>query len=534
VTDDAQAAYAAGDERLLYLVRGGDIGAFEALWQRHEHAIRRMARCLVAPDGAEDVVAETFGRVLEVARRGRGPADAFRPYLLTALRQVSYERQREQRTRAPAHPGILPGLGEPLLDPAAASLEASMVVRAFRSLPEFWIAVLWHTEIEQTNPAELGLILGATPAEFDMLRSRAWEGLRRAYLREYLAHDGARPECQAVARRLADFVEDALSERDSELVIEHLNYCDECHAVCAELTDIDVAVRTIVAPVFLGSAAGSYLSAEHAAAAEAAAAEMATAPAETRQARLTGAAAGRTGTAGAAVLCAVRARLRHAAWQARHASRPLQWAAGAAVLAIAVLLAVIVTAPGSAPAGKTQQQALAAPPAQHTAEPAHKSAGAPPAPTPSPPPPTAAPSKSPAGPPAAVPLAAELSVTASSGLCFVGNANEIMWTITNTGSAATGELTVSLTLPSGASLQSDNSAQELCDQTATGAGCEATASGATCQFSGISPGGQTQDTVVVLFPNGGADCGLPVELTASSGSVSASAQVPGGINCNDD
>jgi DNA-directed RNA polymerase specialized sigma24 family protein len=38
---------------------------------------------------ADDVVAETFAKILDLLHRGGGPDDAFRPYLLTAVRRES-------------------------------------------------------------------------------------------------------------------------------------------------------------------------------------------------------------------------------------------------------------------------------------------------------------------------------------------------------------------------------------------------------------------------------------------------------------
>jgi hypothetical protein len=547
VTHDAHPAYAAADELLLYLVRNGDTRAYDILWQRHEQAAQSMARCLVAADGADDVVAETYNRVLGVTLRGGGPTDAFRLYLLTALRWVSYERQHERRTRMPADPRGLPGPFDPVIDPSMAGLQTSMVVRAFRALPDCWIAVLWHTEIEQTNPAELGLILGATPGELATLRSCAWEGLRQAYLREYIA-DGARPECQPVASRLADFVEGAAGDRDGAMVTEHLNYCDDCHAACAELTDIDVAVRTLVTPVFLGSAAASYLSAEYAAAGQTGATQ--TVPGQTG---LAGAAAGQQKTARAPGMSAVLARLRHAQARARrlparvrhaagqpwHASKPLLWAAAAAVFVIALVAALALAPAGRVtPQGRSEQQALAPPPA-----PARTTPSATPAPTRTHPAATPSVSPSPAAPgsPAASPAPGpstapdvQLSVTAEVGVCFaVGTANEISWSVADTGSAATGDLTVSVTLPPGVSPQSENEYQEECDPDATGSGCQLTASGVTCLYEGISAGTQAEAAIIVLFDSI-ADCGQPVDVTVSSGGASASTEAPGGINCSEE
>lgn len=65
-------------------------------------------------------MAETFDRVLKLTLSGAGPTDAFRPFLLTALRRVSYGQPRAKRLRMPANARIRPG----------------------RSMPERWIAVL--------------------------------------------------------------------------------------------------------------------------------------------------------------------------------------------------------------------------------------------------------------------------------------------------------------------------------------------------------------------------------------------------------
>jgi DNA-directed RNA polymerase specialized sigma24 family protein len=47
---------------------------------------------------ADDVVAETFAKILDLLHRGGGPDDAFRPYLLTAVRRAAYD----PGSRAPA------------------------------------------------------------------------------------------------------------------------------------------------------------------------------------------------------------------------------------------------------------------------------------------------------------------------------------------------------------------------------------------------------------------------------------------------
>jgi hypothetical protein len=101
VTEEIPAAQDLDDARLLDLVRAGDVGAYEVLRQRHEQAARRLAReLLVSPVEIDEVVAETFARVLDVLGRGGGPTGAFRAYVLSATRRVCDDRLDSQRRAA--------------------------------------------------------------------------------------------------------------------------------------------------------------------------------------------------------------------------------------------------------------------------------------------------------------------------------------------------------------------------------------------------------------------------------------------------
>jgi len=64
---------ALGDQALLGLARAGNTAAFAELYDRHRAAARRLARRLVRGRvEADDVVAETFTRVLRALRHGGG------------------------------------------------------------------------------------------------------------------------------------------------------------------------------------------------------------------------------------------------------------------------------------------------------------------------------------------------------------------------------------------------------------------------------------------------------------------------------
>lgn len=249
------------DAELLAAVRAGDLTAYGVLYQRHLPAAHRLARHLLGRGSdADDVVADTFTRILETISHGGGPVEALRPYLLAALRRVAVDLIRRQRRQIPTDAASIPDLpGEPVADPVLARLEQSLVARAFLSLPERWSAVLWHTEVERAKAADVAVLLGLTPNGVAALSYRAREGLRQAYLQLHLS-DRARPECQAAASNLGAYVRGRLSDRDSRMVREHLRSCADCREAKAELAAINSALRTVLAPVFLGglaSAAGS-------------------------------------------------------------------------------------------------------------------------------------------------------------------------------------------------------------------------------------------------------------------------------------
>jgi len=148
--------------------------------------------------------------------------------------------------------------GVPFADPAVADLERTMVARAFASLPQRWQAVLWHTEIEGARPAEVATLLGLTANGVAALAYRAREGLRQAYLQMHLSGE-AREQCRPVAAKLGAHVRGGLAKRDAAMVAGHLDQCADCRRIYAELGDVNVALKAIVAPVVLGPAAAAYL-----------------------------------------------------------------------------------------------------------------------------------------------------------------------------------------------------------------------------------------------------------------------------------
>jgi RNA polymerase sigma factor (sigma-70 family) len=255
------------DAELIESVRTGKIAAYGVLYERHATAAHNLARQLARSSAeADDLVSEAFAKVLDTLRAGKGPDTAFRAYLLTALRHTAYDKTRKDKRidLTEDMTDVGGAVGEALTvqfsDTAVAGLERTMAAKAFAKLPERWQAVLWHTEIEQQMPAEVAPSLGLTANGVSALAYRAREGLRQAYLQVHLAETSAE-RCRAPAERLGAWTRDGLSKREGAQVEAHLDECDRCRALAAELADVNSGLRLIVSPIILGGAVTGYLSA---------------------------------------------------------------------------------------------------------------------------------------------------------------------------------------------------------------------------------------------------------------------------------
>jgi RNA polymerase sigma factor (sigma-70 family) len=258
---DEAATPAAGpsDADLITAVRAGDTEAFGKLYSRHKDAARRLARSLVQNStDVDDLVAETFAKMLNKLKDGGGPDAAFRTYLLTALRNTFYDRTRRSGRIEVTDDVARHDPGVPFVDTAVEGLERSLAARAFARLPERLQMVLWHTEVEGETAAEVAPLLSLTPNGVSALAYRARERLRQAYLQEHLT-DSAGDDCGWTIERLGAHVRGGLSNRESGKVRAHLSDCQRCRTLYADLGEVNSGLRGILAPLVLGGAAAGYL-----------------------------------------------------------------------------------------------------------------------------------------------------------------------------------------------------------------------------------------------------------------------------------
>lgn len=523
----------ASDADLIAAARSGDASAYGMLYERHAAAARRLARQIVkTPADVDDVVAETFARVLYAIRSGNGPAEAFRPYMLTAVRRVAIDLVNGQRRQIPTDDADLPDPGGPFDDPMVADFERSLITRAFWSLPERWRAVLWHTEIEGARPADVAALLGLSANAVSVLRRRAREGLKQAYLQLHLA-DRADADCTLIASKLGRYVRGGLSRRQRRDVEEHLADCADCAAACADLAAINDTLRGVLAPVVLGVAAADYLTS--AGQAHTAAAAI-TRPAATITQHIH------------AGLRGPRLAIRGAAEElARHPITSAATATAAAAIAVSSVYFIHpqrghpATAPvlgqahrhGGSGGARHPQGARPAvrvapsPTLVASATPTTAGGSSPKRASPGSPGTSASPSPSPAPtlkPTPTVSATAKLSVSVQvNGVLNLGVTALVTVNVSDPGNAATGSLTVTVTLPPGISLLGLVGSSSW--------SCSPTGSGQTCSHGPLSAGATSSLSFNILVVNL-SGCGNSIVATAVSGNLSATGASSAKVQCS--
>src|SRR5438067_8450771 len=201
-----QRTASADEQALLQRLRAGEDKAFSELFELHAAAVRRLARGLASDRSeAEDITAETFFRVLQALRRGAGPKDHIRAYLLTVARRVSWEWHGARRD-VPVTDDELTHRAGAGADAHARTAERNLITTAFTSLPERWRAVLWQTEVEGEQPAVVAPHFGLSANATAALARRARQGLRAAYLQAHLAMNRISDTgCRGVIEKLGGY-----------------------------------------------------------------------------------------------------------------------------------------------------------------------------------------------------------------------------------------------------------------------------------------------------------------------------------------
>jgi RNA polymerase sigma factor (sigma-70 family) len=251
------------DRELLARVRAGEDAAYGELFSRHADAVRRFSlRHVREPAEADDLTAEAFFRVLQAIRRGTGPTDHVRTYLLTVARRVAWEWSGRRRD-VPVDDEELSRRVEPYADATAQRAEYSLIGRAFKSLPERWRTVLWQVEVEGERPSAVAPHYGLSANAMSALARRAREGLRAAYLQAHLADGTGTESCGSVVSKLGSYTAGGVQGAEQRRIRKHLRTCARCNALHAELTEVCSTLRAHAAFLAVPVAATALVGAKY-------------------------------------------------------------------------------------------------------------------------------------------------------------------------------------------------------------------------------------------------------------------------------
>ncbi|MFF7894984.1 sigma-70 family RNA polymerase sigma factor [Streptomyces sp. NPDC007907] len=401
------------DAGLIDRMRAGDDTAYEELYRRHAQAVRRYARtCCRDAHTADDLTAEVFARMLQAVRGGAGPTHAVRAYLLTSVRRIAAAWTRSARREQlvddfavfaaqSAHGPDVSGddTREQGADVRAMhEAEQSMAMRAFRSLPERWQAVLWHTEVEDESPSEVATLFGLDANGTRVLASRAREGLKQAYLQAHVSATlTGDEECARYADQLGTYARGRLRTRAERGLRKHLEECAKCRLAALQIEEVAGGIPAVVPVAVIGwfgaagyaKVAGLVAGGTGAAGAAGAAAASGGSAAGAAGATSGGTAAASGSAAGSGAAGGGAAGGGGGAVASEGIGAPVKAGIAAGVVAVGVVAAVVMALAGN---DKPKAEAKADP-----ASPPPSSVVRPGKPTPSPSPPASGPRPGPAG-----------------------------------------------------------------------------------------------------------------------------------------
>jgi RNA polymerase sigma factor (sigma-70 family) len=237
------------DADLVARVRAGDTDAYGELWTRHIDVARGLARRITSRD-PDDLIGESYARILTAIQAGRGPDTAFRPYLMSTIRRINIDNARRYQSRVVPtdSPEVLDTTrGESSEDVAVRRAEGSSALAAWQSLPAETRELLWDLVVMDETPARLSGKLGMSPNAVASRARRARERLRQAYLTQLVTSD-TDPECQLIRRDLGAYVRGNMGATRRETVDEHLETCTRCRSALADLRSVDDMIRLRVVP----------------------------------------------------------------------------------------------------------------------------------------------------------------------------------------------------------------------------------------------------------------------------------------------
>lgn len=186
------------DERLVALVRRGDSGAFESLYDRHVAELLSFCFFMLASrEDAEDAVQSTFASAYRALLRDQRGVDA-RPWLFAIARNacIGILRKRRSQVLEETEQAARPAY-EDVLDKVERRESVRQLLSGMLELPERHRSALILAELHGQSQSEIGRLLGVSP---NTVKSYIFQA-RATLASERLARETA---CHEIREELAD------------------------------------------------------------------------------------------------------------------------------------------------------------------------------------------------------------------------------------------------------------------------------------------------------------------------------------------
>ena len=217
------------DNQLVGAIRGGDVDAFEALYDRYNRKLFSLSLQMLRDHGeAEDALQQTFLDAYNAIRASDAEL-ALGPWLYKIARNECLSRIRARRDTSALH---AEPAGRSLAAQAEQREELGEVLRDLKRLPEEQSTALTLSALSDLSHAEIGEILGCEPSKVKSLVFRAHRAL--AASRE------ARATSCAEVRELLDRLSGGSLRRIE--IRDHLRDCDGCREYREQLRADRVSV----------------------------------------------------------------------------------------------------------------------------------------------------------------------------------------------------------------------------------------------------------------------------------------------------
>ncbi|MEV5484490.1 MULTISPECIES: RNA polymerase sigma factor [Streptomyces] len=217
----------ATDRELVEATRQGKMDAYAELWIRYENAALKLCHSLTQSN-VDDIVSESFARILHHLRAGKGPHTNFRAYLFTTVRTLIIDASRARSADA-----VL--IGDPeRLDALAGATRthepcdvADVAKSSWDSLDALDRSVVWASAVQGYSTSEIGVKLGIPTPKASVWLHRARKRLRTAFLTAHIpATDD--PVCAAYRRRFAPYLQGKCSKPRRTELAGHVAACSPC------------------------------------------------------------------------------------------------------------------------------------------------------------------------------------------------------------------------------------------------------------------------------------------------------------------